>query len=294
MKKVLNTNDVAHFWADRTQEEGRNSGGNFYFKGDTIYSYGGHFPIAKHVTNERGERAVLFTTRSYSNTTAKHISKTRNGANHLNIIYCYNPAFVNIPQHQDNFNSWKTRAENVSKNLVKAKKPELYLNSLDQIKGEAQTYATFFGIELPETLNLVLSISGKEDYLNYSTAKELAKKKEEAKRQRELKKQHAKELAEFRGFKRNTLYTRNGIDFLRLNEGEARIETSQGVQIPVEIGKRFWRVIQHTISKGGCANCGLPLLNYTVNEINKDFISVGCHKIEFKELQNIANLLGLQ
>jgi len=35
---------VAHLWAHKSQEYARVSGtGNFYFNGDTIYSYGSHF-----------------------------------------------------------------------------------------------------------------------------------------------------------------------------------------------------------------------------------------------------------
>lgn len=63
---------VAHLWAHQAQDSARIGGrGNFYFEGDTIYSYGSHFPIARHVETKRG-RAVLFTTRDYSVTTSGH------------------------------------------------------------------------------------------------------------------------------------------------------------------------------------------------------------------------------
>ena len=61
-KHVFDTGEIPHLWAHRTQDEARNRQGNLYFTGDTIYSYGSHFPIARHVTNDAGERAVLFTT----------------------------------------------------------------------------------------------------------------------------------------------------------------------------------------------------------------------------------------
>src|SRR5271155_4054848 len=76
-KRVFNTGEVPHLWAHRTQEDARNGQGNLYFTGDTIYSYGGHFPIARHVANEAGERAVLFTTATYSVTTSGHCSAVR-------------------------------------------------------------------------------------------------------------------------------------------------------------------------------------------------------------------------
>jgi|GEM_PF-3378619 len=76
-KHVFPTDEIAHLWAHKTQDDARNPGGNFYFRGDTIYSYGSHFPIARHVTNDKGEAAVLFTNQKWSNTTAKHINYVR-------------------------------------------------------------------------------------------------------------------------------------------------------------------------------------------------------------------------
>ena len=68
-KHVFHTGEIPHLWAHRTQDEARNRQGNLYFTGDTIYSYGSHFPIARHVSSETGERAILFTTGTHSVTT---------------------------------------------------------------------------------------------------------------------------------------------------------------------------------------------------------------------------------
>src|SRR5690349_5873313 len=64
---------VAHVWAAGTQDEGRNARENVWFRGDTIYSYGSHFPMARRVKGRSGASAFLMTTRTYSNTTAKHL-----------------------------------------------------------------------------------------------------------------------------------------------------------------------------------------------------------------------------
>lgn len=66
------TSEVAHIWAHQLQDEARHSGGNFYFHGNTIYSYGFHFPCGTIVTNLDGEQAYILNSDSYSNTTAKH------------------------------------------------------------------------------------------------------------------------------------------------------------------------------------------------------------------------------
>jgi hypothetical protein len=76
-KHVFDTGEIPHLWAHRTQEDARNRQSNLYFEGDTIYSYGSHFPIARHVLNKAGGHAVLFTTASYSVTTSGHCSAVR-------------------------------------------------------------------------------------------------------------------------------------------------------------------------------------------------------------------------
>lgn len=81
VKQVFETERVPHLWAHRTQESAKNAGGNLYFVGDTIYSYGSHFAIARHVvdnaTKRKPKSAILFTTREYSVTTAKHLQMVR-------------------------------------------------------------------------------------------------------------------------------------------------------------------------------------------------------------------------
>lgn len=75
-KHVFKTDEIPHLWAHQTQDSARNPGGNLYFSGDTIYSYGSHFPIAR-IVKQGKKTCVLFTTRSYSVTTSGHISAVR-------------------------------------------------------------------------------------------------------------------------------------------------------------------------------------------------------------------------
>lgn len=82
-KQVFPTEQIPHLWANKIQESARNSGGNLYFNGANIYSYGSHFCIARHVK----PRIVLFTTRSYSVTTSGHISAVHDACRHLKKIY---------------------------------------------------------------------------------------------------------------------------------------------------------------------------------------------------------------
>lgn len=76
MKKVFENRMVAHVWAQRNQEEGRSSNRHFYFKGDTIYSYGRHFPIARFTKDLAGNDCVLITDQSYGISMSRHTSYT--------------------------------------------------------------------------------------------------------------------------------------------------------------------------------------------------------------------------
>lgn len=74
-KHLRNHREVAHFWANQTQEEGRS--GNMFFVNETIYSYGHHFPIARYVTTPGGERVCLCNAARYSPSTGTHQGITR-------------------------------------------------------------------------------------------------------------------------------------------------------------------------------------------------------------------------
>ena len=274
MKKVFSDiSTIAHLWANRTQDEARNSG-NFYFDRDTIYSYGRHFPIAKHVRNEEGLSAVLFTTRSYSNTTRRHISVVWQSANHKLIIQCYRPDAT----HEENFNQWLSEAEQIAANLQNARKPEKYLNKLESVSNQANRYATFYSIEIPAVLSTILSIKDKNEYSTYYQQKRAILEAERLKREAELKKQHKKALNEWKTGKTSRLYVRIETDYLRLNQEQQRIETTQAVQIPLELGKRLYNSI-----KANTLKVGDKVLNFEVNEVGQK-IKIGCHTFTKKYL----------
>ena len=112
----------------------------------------------------------------------------------------------------------------------------------------------------------------------YFESKTILIELEEKERLKQQAKNHAKSLLEWRGFKRQTLYSRIGFDYLRKN-GDY-FETSQGVKIPVNIGIRFY----NNIKKGVFVD---NFLGYNVSEITKKYICIGCHKITFKEIESV-------
>ena len=219
---------------------------------------------------------MLFTERSYSNTTAKHINVVSYATSHINKIYCSNPK----GSHIDNFNFWLNNAEQLTQKLSRANKPEIYISQLQQIENKANIYANYFNIDVPETLQSVLKVTTKAEILAYMENKKELIAAEKLREKKELKKKHTTNLKKWRKFESGRLYQRDGFDYLR--KDTEFFQTSQGVKIPLEIGLKLYKNLAN-IKQGD------KFLEYTVNEITKQYICIGCHKITFKEINNVIN-----
>ena len=272
MKKVNSPQETAHLFALQQQQEAYTPTRNLYYNGKSIYSYGSHFCIAKFIDS----KTLLFTERTYSNTTAKHISVVSYATSHIDKIYCFNPN----ANHAENFTYWLNVAEQLADKLKRANKPEIYINQLQHIENKATKYANYFSIAIPETLQSVLKVTTKSEILAYMENKAELIAAEKLAKEKQLKKEHVTNLKKWRKFETGRLYQRDGFDYLRKNNDQ--FETSQGVKIPIEIGKRFYNNL-------ASAKIGDKFLDFTINEINKNYIGIGCHKITFKEINNIIN-----
>jgi hypothetical protein len=285
MKTVFSNSEICHVFANRTQNEGRTSNRSIFFTKDTIYSYGYHFAIAKFMENEKGT-FLLFTTRGYSNTTRKHISLLRYATNHIAKVYCNDPDGAK----EDNLQAWYNEAKNAAQKLIRAKKPIIYIQTLQGILNEAEIYCEYLGYELPQNIKDICNITkGEEIATIIEKEKEILRLKE-IEKQKEEEREHKKELNKFRKGEKFNIYAINHEKaYLRYNKENNRIETTQNVQIPFEVAKKFYNII-----KNNAVNIdNLQILDYKVIELNKEFIQIGCHNIEFKEINKIAKELSL-
>lgn len=156
MKKVVTADMVAHLWAHRTQDEARNAGGNFYFRQSTIYSYGSHFPIARFVMGKDHHEVVLFTTRTYSNTTSKHLYMVRSAIRHLaNVIECTNVDASNKPEHIENLRLIREDFDTILKKATTARtRTDNYLGQAETLIRHHTRYREAFGLSLDKPLAL--------------------------------------------------------------------------------------------------------------------------------------------
>jgi transcription elongation GreA/GreB family factor len=280
MKNVFSNSELAHVYANQSQPTGRNSNGSFYFEDKTIFSYGRHFPIAAIVNNSQGVEAMLFTFRTYSNTTSKQISIVNSATRQYNKIYCFNPNY----SHEANFIEWVNLAEMEAFKLRKAKKPEIYLNQLGRLSNQVNTYANYFGIKIPATLQAVLSIKDKKENLEYMSKKEELIKIENAIKQKAQKIEYKEKLKKWFNFETGRVYSGLNLDFLRVNQN--RVETTQAVQIPIELAKRL-----HNKIKANTLEVGEQLLGYRVDQVD-DIIKIGCHNFKRSYLLNFGSKLA--
>lgn len=128
VRKVVDPRQVAHLWAHQHQDEARNAGGTFYFTGDTIYSYGRHFPIARFVTSKKQSYLscpIFFTTRTYSVSTSRHMSYVRNALSQeqwARVIHVENPAANSPREHAKNYQAMADEFRSLVQSAAKQRK----------------------------------------------------------------------------------------------------------------------------------------------------------------------------
>lgn len=305
MKKNFTSNELPHIWAQQLQSEGK--AGSFYFNGATIYSYGSHFPIA---TIEG--KNVLFTKRTYSNSTAKHISKTRQAISHKNKIYCYyvptNLKYASR-EHSQNFERWKKEIQTLFAEIgnTRNKNIDSRINSINGLVNELNVYCTYFKIKVTDVeFKKLLKLIAAPDFLQKAIE---AKSKENELHQKKVKesvKAYGKYLDLWRAFNEDAIKelpaktkelcnfyrnTAEAFTHLRYNVSDLRLETSKGVQIPIEIAKRAYIALNGCM-EGECKNINVPVLHYTITETSKTYIKAGCHTIPKTDIKYIATLLN--
>jgi hypothetical protein len=303
-KHVFNTGEVPHLWAHRTQEDARNGQGNLYFDGDTIYSYGGHFPIARHVVNEAGERAILFTTATYSVTTSGHCSAVRSAIPsgtpvfHIPSLFNgrYNGDQLTADDHASNLADYSERIE---KHVITSARGRLsYAKERNRdhavrLRDEVFAYCAFFRLltpSIPEVLELdseALSTSRKRE------ARRAAEKAEQTKRERADAIIRQQELiTRWRaGLCSGCFYDVPAM--LRVVGNE--VETSQGARFPIANAKRGLALVRKVRKSGQpYARNGhtIHLGAYSIDRIEPDgTVKAGCHVVSWEEIELIAPVL---
>lgn len=269
--------EICHRWANKREVRAyyRSFPNNnvFYDNSGRIYSYGSHFCMARLIND-----VVFYTLERYSNSTAKHQNEMLSASRQYTHIACavqgrrssdyyssYSYVFdVDTPEFQQaNFDAWKAQIEEQTRLLQKARKPEKYLAEIAHICRLASIFADACGCKLPILFRQFVNAS------NLDAVKEYARK-EAARAERMRAKEEREREAKFQSFEISSY--RSEFQSVRMNEKTNRFETSLAVQIPFEIGKRFYNAL-----KAGEIKIGDSVLYYNVRSNNGSIIKIGCH-----------------
>lgn len=301
VREVWDNSMVAHIWANQSQDHARNKQNNFYFSGPSIFSYGSHFEIARHVSKGK-RRAILFTTRTYSNTTAVHISTVRRAIRGTDPVFHVPTIGESKADIAANWQSYMSRARDLQLRAERARKNgEWYLGILSNLIAEANAYADFYGMRVKRIpTDLEEASKSVADSLNRLTAKERA---EQARRRRAHEKRQA-ELAEQAKERLDQWVAGDKVrtwDFhclpCRLRINGDTIETSHGAEFPLEHGiKAFPAILANREKAAEWVRNGhqIRLGHFGIDRIDPDgTVHAGCHVVAWDEIERIARQLGL-
>lgn len=307
IKEVHKESQVAHLWAQSwqpdAQQHARNARSTFYFHGDTIYSYGDHFPIARHVVNAKGKRAILYTTRDYSPTTAGHKATVRGAIWRYTEAgrECDCPAFNVIPElcltHEENFESYPARMNTALEHMYTARgKAGEYAREYERLHNEANEYRKFFGVQVPP-LKIGKKLREALDEAHAKTNK-AGIAQEQARATRDAKR--AMKEAEYKAlWLQGAGYGGrfSGPVVLRFApNNNAIIQTSLGAEIPADEGKRLYEFVQVVKARGEDWNRNGERQRvgaFEVATITKTGdITAVCHYIENAAIEDFARRAG--
>jgi len=276
---------VAHLWAHKSQEEARNKLGNFFFCGDTIYSYGNHFPIAKHVTR-KGKSAILFTTRDYSATTRGHKWTVEGACSHLPTFHVDN---VNSPNQRKQFEEYRERFNELARKYVKSRQNKPWvLTELQKVVKEANAFSAFFALRVRLTLPAESDMAAECKAIE--TKQREAKRREEAKREREAA-EHIKKWVS--GESDSCPY----VGAIRLRIRGDELQTSHGARVPLAHAVKAFRIIKGLRDKGQAYERNghtIHLGPFPLDAVDaQGNVTAGCHHVAWEEIARVAELAGV-
>lgn len=303
MKHVFSNRQIPHLWAHSSQSEARNGKGSLFFSGDTIYSYGHHFPIARHVSQGEkmtGARAILFTTKSHSVTTRRHCSDVQRAIpQNVPVFHVPNVEYGDEERYLlENCRDYTERIEDLLAKCARSRDTwhrEWRYKALAELLAEYQAYCTFFSFEghtpfpVIPTLETLTPKFANARTKERETQRELARQLEYARRVRES----AEKLEQWRSGELIYATFHGQPTALRISGDE--VETSLGARVPIDHALRGLAFVRAVVKSGvEYVRNGhtFHLGHYAIDRIETNgTLHAGCHVIPYAEIERIAPAL---
>ncbi len=277
----MNNQQLAHVWAQQQKTSGK--GSSFYFEGATIYSYGGHFPIARFYTHKEKD-CILFTTRSYSHTTSKHINYTRQAIYNTPkpVFYVYDPSRA---PSADDLAAYVKRAEEYLSQAARAKSRKgVFTANAESEIARYHAFGKFFGIRTKKN-----PIDPKRVEALQAAALASAKADRERRKEREAIEKAERELAAIQWRKGEidaTYKLRELPVMLRINGDE--LQTSQGARVPVDAARVIFSRFKDNPEKIN-GHAPIDIGEFKIQCYSNGLITAGCHVIPWIEVERVFN-----
>lgn len=270
MKTVFSNSEIMHVFAQRTQREARTANSNVFFYGNKIYSYGYHYLLGEFLD----DNTILINDKGYSVSTSKHINYLRQAVSQYKRFYTTETDEKYLID----------KLNNELQKLTKAKKPEIYINSINYLFKKYTEFQEFRKLPINKEISKIYKTAN--NGINLEAYKKIVQKKE-AKEKREKLKKFKAVYNDFKNYETNRIYKGlTGFDYLRISKDKQYIETSQQIQIDIIEAQKIARAI-----KLGLNIVGQRLKYYTINKFDKNGLIAGCHNIPKSEIDQILKLI---
>lgn len=294
MRRVMPIDEVFHAWAHQSQDFARSPGGSASFRDTIAYSYA--TPIGRILTNARGERAYLVTTRRYSATTSsKHIPALLRSIPYSALRFHapeVAPGGMNHTRsewgHADVLEAYSVRLTEAQQKEKRARTEhwrDYWTRDAADIIQEANEYCRFFDLADAfdrETVNRL--VAEREAAIDRANAERAERERVwqlevDARREEDVRRWLAGERVWVSDYSRT---------LLRVNPSDpTEVETSRGARVPIHHAARLFGAWL-----GGTLRVGAQVGLYRVDEIAPDRLTIGCHVITREEAERFAALQG--
>lgn len=298
MKNFKDSLAVSHAWANKLQAEGGTRtvsrmdgtrGRQVFFEGDTYYSYGRHYVIGRHLP----DGSVAINLEENSATTNGHVREAIYAVRPRKVLRVFNPG--GEPDSKRTERRVQHYIEKAAAAKPDGKRPR-YLAHAQQVADDYNAFCAALGLTGNPNFP---PVNATTDEAELARMRKLQREYAAEGRAREKKRAaealvlQAEKIAAWRAGQ--PVYTPHTWGtLLRVDLPTFMVQTSRGAEIPVEDAKRLWPVIQRVMKGDRDYEVGMQLGQYQLTKIRRNgSIVVGCHSIDYSEIEGIAKQLGL-
>lgn len=310
----MNNHQLAHAWANQTTDSAR--GSNFYFEGASIYSYGKHFEIARihrqagdfknrgRSNMDRHKRGIiLFTSRSYSNTTARHKSYTVNAIDFGNYDVFFVPRVEGAPYHEENLAHLVDRVKDARQIALTSLvsiifKADQVRARIDQTKEYMKAFKVSGALKVSTLKELKALAWTKKEYAKILSRADREKDKERAReaQQAKLAEKRLQDAQPYMVVWRMSgewsVYAPCSLQnlpvMLRESADGARIITSHGAEVNADGARRLYLALK----MGESLLPNMDIDGFPIHGVKDSVLKIGCHNIPMAEVELLAQRLN--